>query len=496
MKRRHLFLFIMLFKLAACARSAPPTPAAMPSATPTPAAPPTTTPGTLTVDPASSLGPISPYLFGTNYGPMHAVTLDVMPLVEEVGFTTLRFPGGAWTDSTDVKPFQIDQFIDFSQQLGATPHISVRLLGGSPETAAALVRYTNIEKQYGVTYWSIGNEPSIYTQLGQADYDYTTENLNRDWRPIAEAMKAVDPTIQILGPDIHQWAATGSATPKDSAGRDWMAEFLKTNGDLIDIVAVHRYPLYSPSNPVTVANLRENTRQWVQEVEHLRRVIREILGHELPIAITELNSDPSPAMLQEASPDSFYNAIWYADVLGQLMNADVFMVNQWVLSQRSTGLGLFQGSTARPTFYVFPLYKNFGSEQLYATSGVEDVDIFAARRDDGALTLMVINLSDEEQQIPLQVTGVELIEAEVWLLDKAHNAENLGLQPFTAAGLLTLPPQSATLYVIKSSSIWRLHPHLAVFDLHRIMGNGPGSRQRQHRPRANIKTGAMTRALN
>lgn len=449
MKQKTLLILLLFILAAACNQTPTPAPTTTAVPTATPAAPPTTTPGTLTVDPAFSLGPISPYLFGTNYGPMHAVTLEVMPLVEEAGFTTLRFPGGAWTDSTDVKPFQIDQFMDFSQQVGATPHISVRLLGGSPETAAALVRYTNIEKQYGVTYWSIGNEPSIYTQLGQAAYDYTTENLNRDWRPIAEAMKAVDPTIHLLGPDIHQWAATESATPKDSAGRDWMAEFLKTNGDLIDIVAVHRYPLYSPSNPVTVADLRQNTRQWVQEVEHLRSVMREILGHELPIAITELNSDPSPAMLQEASPDSFYNAIWYADVLGQLMNADVLMVNQWVLSQRSTGLGLFQGSTVRPTFYVFPLYKNFGSEQLFATSGVEDVDIFAARRDDGALTVMVINLSDAEQQIPLQVTGMELVEAEVWRLDKTHNAENLGVQPFTAVGLLTLPPQSATLYVIK-----------------------------------------------
>lgn len=449
MKQKTLLILLLFILAAACNQTPTPAPTTTAVSTATPAAPPTTTPGTLTVDPAFSLGPISPYLFGTNYGPMHAVTLDVMPLVEEAGFTTLRFPGGAWTDSTDVKPFQIDQFIDFSQQVGATPHISVRLLGGSPETAAALVRYTNIEKQYGITYWSIGNEPSIYTQLGQAAYDYTTENLNRDWRPIAEAMKAVDPTIQLIGPDIHQWAASESATPKDSAGRDWMAEFLKTNGDLIDIVAVHRYPLYSPSNPVTVADLRQNTRQWVQEVEHLRNVMREILGHELPIAITELNSDPSPAMLQEASPDSFYNAIWYADVLGQLMNADVLMANQWVLSQRSTGLGLFQGSTVRPTFYVFPLYKNFGSEQLYATSGVEDVDIFAARRDDGALTVMVINLSDAEKQIPLQVTGMELVEAEVWRLDKTHNAENLGVQPFTAVGLLTLPPQSATLYVIK-----------------------------------------------
>ena len=185
------------------------------------------------------------------------------------------------------------------------------------------------------------------------------------------------------------------------------------------------------------------------EIEYLRSLTREILGRELPIAINELNSDPSPTMLQEASPDSFYNAIWYADVLGQLMKADVFMVNQWVLSQRSTGLGLFQGNNIRPTFYVFPLYKNFGSELLHSDSGLTDVDIFAARRPDGALTLMIINLSDTEQRVPLQVSGMKLSTAtEVWLLDINHNAENLGAQDLPTDGILTLPAQSATLYVI------------------------------------------------
>jgi hypothetical protein len=228
-----------------------------------------------------------------------------------------------------------------------------------------------------------------------------------------------------------------------------MIEFLKVNGDLLDIIAVHRYPMYSPNNPVTDQALRENTRRWAGEIDYLRQVMRETLGRELPIAFTEVNSDPSSTILQEASPDTFYNAIWYADVLGQMMNADVFMVNQWVISQRSGGLGLFSGSTIRPTFYVFPLYKNFGSERVYAASGVPDVDIFAAKRADGTLTLMVINLSDSEQTVPLQIAGMKPAAAEVWLLDVEHNAENLGSQPFPADGTVSLPAESATLFVIE-----------------------------------------------
>jgi len=434
-RKKHLILILLFLSvLTACG----------PAPTPTPV------PDALFVDPGTDLGPISPYLFGTNYGPMHAVPLDVMPLAENAGFTALRFPGGAWTDNVDMKPFQIDQLMAFAKQVGAMPTISVRLLGGAPETAAELVRYTNLEKKYGVTYWSIGNEPSYFTPGGYADYDYTAENLNKDWRAIALAMKAVDPTIKLMGPEIHQWNDSYETTLKDSAGRDWMTEFLKANGDLLDVVTVHRYPMHSPSNgPVSAQDLRENTRKWADEVEYLRSLMKETLGRELPIAITEVNSDPSSIMLQEASPDSFYNAIWYADVLGQLMNADVFMVNQWVLSQRSTGLGLFKGTEVRPTYYVFPLYKNFGSQQVYAASGVEDVDIFASTREDGALAVMVINLSDEEQRIPLQVKGKMLAEAEVWLLDATHNAENLGMQSIPSDGLVTLPAQSAALYVIK-----------------------------------------------
>jgi hypothetical protein len=434
MKRHTLTAIAIILLLTACG----------PVATPTPV------PNALLIDPGTDMGPISPYLFGTNYGPMHAVVVDKMPMVAQAGFTVLRFPAGAWTDAVDIQPFQIDMLMTFCKQIGAIPTISVRLLGGSPETAAELVRYTNIEKKFGVVYWSIGNEPNLYTELHQANYDYTTENLNRDWRPIAEAMKAVDPSIKLMGPELARWRADPASTPKDSAGRDWMTEFLKANGDLVDVVTVHRYPLEeSGRTAITVDSLREATGGWVEQVDYLHNLTRQFTGRVIPVAYTEVNSDSGQILDQVASPDSFYNAIWYADVLGQMMNAKVFMVNQWVLSQRTSGLGLLRGDEVRPTFYVFPLYKNFGSEQVYAASGVKDVDIFAAKRKDGSLTAMVINLSDAEQLVPLEIKGKKLTRAEVWRLDASHNAEDLGVQPLPTDGKVSLPAQSATLYVFQ-----------------------------------------------
>jgi len=440
MQRTLASLFFILVFVAACGPASP-------TPLPTPTTAPTPVPDALYVDPGLDLGPISPYIFGTNYGPMHAIPLEMVPAVEQAGFTALRWPGGAWGDSADMLPFQVDEFVGFYTRLGALPTISVRLLGGSPEKAAELVRYTNIEKQYGVVYWSIGNEATLYeSQTGEP---YDTVRFNQEWRGIAEAMRAVDPTIKLMGPELHQWGIDLASTPKDSAGRDWMTEFLQANGDLVDVVTVHRYPLWRPgAQAVTIDELRDNTAEWPGLVTYLRSLIQETTGRDLPIAFTEVNSSPTGVFGGETTPDSFRNAIWYADVLGRLIQQRVFMVNQWVISQRSGGLSLIYGSQIRPTYYVFILYKSFGSEQVYASSGIPDVTVYAAKRDDGALTIMVINLSDSEQRVPLQVQGGLPSQAELWLLDATHNAENLGLQALPADGILSLPGQSAALYVV------------------------------------------------
>jgi hypothetical protein len=130
------------------------------------------------------------------------------------------------------------------------------------------------------------------------------------------------------------------------------------------------------------------------------------------------------------------------------MTEDVWMANQWVISQRTTGLGLINGFTIRPTLYTFRMFKHFGSQQVFAASGAQDVTVYAALRDDGALTVMAINLGETEQTLTLDVAGQTPAEAEVWLLDKDHNAENLGVQPWPAHGAVTLPGQSVTLYAV------------------------------------------------
>jgi hypothetical protein len=183
-------------------------------------------------------------------------------------------------------------------------------------------------------------------------------------------------------------------------------------------------------------------------VIYLRGLIEKYTGRDLPIAFTEVNSDPSTKFRGEATPDSFYNAIWYADILGQMISEDVFMVNHFMLSNRRSGHGLIAGSEIRPTYYVFLMYKHFGHQQVYASSGVPDVNVYAATREDGTLTIMVVNLLDTEQNIPLKIEEKTPTEVQVWLLDANHYAEDLGQQSLGIDGTLTIPSQSVTLYIL------------------------------------------------
>lgn len=396
----------------------------------------------LHVDAAQEFGEISPYVYGANFGPLSAVPVDLIEETRQSGITFLRFPGGRWGDLNDLQSYQIDSYIKVAEMIGAEPSIHVRLENGTPEAAAEVVRYTNIENDYGVRYWYIGNEPNLYD-------DYTTEIYNVQWRAIAEAMLAVDPNILLIGPEVSQYNGTPEVDPRDSAGRDWLREFLLANGDLVDIVAVHRYPFPRGNALTTIEDLRANVEEWDNILPSVRQVIAETVGRDIPVAITEANSHWSAALGSEASPDSHYNAIWWADVLGRLIQHDPFIVGYFDLqsSGKRGGWGLMAVYEVRPTYYVYQIYKQFGQIRLFAESDSEGVSIYAAKREDGALTLIVVNLTNEAQIIPLQVENFESNGAEVWLFDADHPFESVEPLAFSDEMNLELTPQSISLYI-------------------------------------------------
>ncbi len=464
MRRISFFLFILAFVLSACGvKAAPPatptlgTPTATlpPTATPFPSSTPIPTPlpGMLYVDPSTSLGPISPLIYGSNYGPWLVVSLDMTPAVQDLGLTILRFPAGEWGDKNDVKGYLLDAFMDFANKAGATLMFSVRMLDGNPAQAAAFVQYAK-DMKYNIHYWSIGNEPTLYNAVMETRGEtYDIERFNKEWRTFAEAMKAVDPTIKLVGPEINQFSystepgATTNFGPRDE---EWLVEFLKANGDMVDVVSFHRYPFPKTSiaGAPTFDELRANTQEWDKIIAHARELIHQYTGRDIPIAITEFNSMYGTPVGGETTPDSHFNAIWMADVLGRMIKNGVFMANEWALATKggSGGSGLVGQYEVLPAYYTYQMYKKFGNELMYSSSDDPNVTVYAARRTDGALTVMVINLSLEEQTKAIRIGDQSSVQAEAWLFDPEHKAENKGRVEIS--GKITLPPQSISLFII------------------------------------------------
>jgi hypothetical protein len=402
--------------------------------------------GDLWIDTTQPQGSINPLVYGANYGPWALVPSAVLPFVAESGVTFLRFPAGNWGDDNDITEQQLDLFMLQVRGWGVEPSVSVRMEGGTPEAAAALVRYANVEKSYDIRYWSIGNEPDLYP-------DYTPERANREWRAIAEAMEAVDPTILLIGPELSQFPTTPEGTDYLNIRREWLRAFLEANGDLVDIVSIHRYP-FPPTNSspaTTIDQLRENAAEWDGLILNLRTVILETMGHDMPMAVTETSSHWNIVAGGEATPDSFYHAIWWADVLGRMIRGGVSAVNYFTLaSAPDNAYGLLGRTQPHPTYYVYPLYQQLGDQLVASGSDVGDVTITAAL-DGDVLTFLVINRGNLPLDLPLLLDGAPLTgTADAWRLDATHNADSIGTIALDTDTLLNLPPQSATVYRIGS----------------------------------------------
>ena len=458
----HLFILFVFSGVAACTaapvtpvlQASPvpsPTPSPIPSTTPTPAPP----AGVLWVDTSRDLGEISPFALGMNHGPWSEFSPYALEKAIALGPTFLRWPGGSWGDQNDIQPLSIATYIGEASKMGAEPSITVRLTGSSPEQAAALVQLVNNKHGYKVKYWSIGNEPDLYSDV---DKSWNPQSYAKRWREFALAMKAADPSIILFGPDISDFvgdAGVMGAREYNKQGenkRDYLVEFLKLNADLVNIVTVHHYPFprNSSDNGPSWPELRENASEWDRVIPNLRRIIKETTGKDYPVGVTEYNSSASNALGTPTSPDSFYNALWVADVYGRMIRQRPEILAYWLAKNSAAGHGLLGSFDTRPTYYPFLMWKKFGNQLLDANSDTQYVSIYAAKTSDGGLTVMLVNLNNQEVRKPLQIKGGDALKlTDAVLFDAKHKAETITPVKFRNGGEVTLPAESVTLFIFR-----------------------------------------------
>ncbi|GAB5492795.1 MAG: hypothetical protein Phog2KO_30100 [Phototrophicaceae bacterium] len=403
---------------------------------------------TITVDAEIALNDINPYVMSVNHSP-DGTSLDVVDEVNALELNFVRFPHGNWGDLNDLTDFHIDLYMAQIRNWGATPSINVRFLNSTPEAAANTVRYTNIENDYDVRYWYIGNEPTLYD-------DYTVERYNEEWREFALAMLEVDPDIILIGPELHQFPDTTDTSNHNYEYKDvWLREFLIANGDLIDIVAVHRYPFPSSVGgpATTLQQMRENVPNWAVLVQNMREIIDETIGEDMPIGITEVNSHYSNSGGGIATPDSYYNAIWYSGVLTTLIHEEVDIVSYFQLySVGGNGqFGLLDRYDPRPTYYSYLLFGELGNTRLQSASSDEYVTAIATRDEAGRHTMIVTNLYDESDiSVTLALNGFDdLSVSDIRLLSPELEAESVAVDDYLVDGTLSMPAQSVMLLVFE-----------------------------------------------
>jgi hypothetical protein len=124
----------------------------------------------------------------------------VWDLTKECGVKTIRIGGHAYDKHLPSNETLLD-WVKKIQSMGAEPVLQVSKYE-PVEAAATLVRLFNIEKHEGIApikYWNIGNEP--WLQADRPAQSAMGELVETYFKPLAAAMKSVDSTILIYGPN-------------------------------------------------------------------------------------------------------------------------------------------------------------------------------------------------------------------------------------------------------------------------------------------------------
>ncbi|MET0933997.1 MAG: alpha-N-arabinofuranosidase [Mycetocola sp.] len=192
---------------------------------------------------------------------------DVLDLVRELGPTVVRYPGGnfvsgyAWEDgigpvgsrprrldgawhSLETNAFGLHEFMDWSRLAGVEAMLTLNLGTRGIDAARSLVEYANhpggtflsdlrrkngAEQPFDIRLWCLGNELDGPWQIGHK----TAKEYGRLARETAKAMRAVDPTIELV--------AVGSSNSGMATFGQWEHTVLSHAYEEVDYISLHAY---------------------------------------------------------------------------------------------------------------------------------------------------------------------------------------------------------------------------------------------------------------
>jgi hypothetical protein len=405
--------------------------------------------------------PIDPRLLGTNVpawlGPERFRAAWLREALVDAGITTIRMPGGSWSNEYGWSACELRleegciwegaaRPSDFANLLAETglEGIWTVSINETAESAAALVAFFNgdVDDQrvvgtdrHGVDWgtvadwaklratgghlepvpirlWEVGNEvyggrpdtggeecaafgwESVWTCDGT---DYVLGDDDHDgYLDIRRAMLEVDPTIEV--------GAVGVGDPESWS--NWGNEVIDASGDSLDFYVVHQYGFDSSPSPDAVAHRAAEL--WPPIVEELR----ETMGPDVPIAITEYNLVSFEAGDTERSMTTVANALFIADSIGRLAEHGVEIANQWNLANGTTASGTDYGMVAVDTGERFPQFEAMAAwgragDVLLPLDGGElgGISAYPTRRPDGTMIVILLNPTVEDRELTVSFAG-------------------------------------------------------------------------------------------
>jgi alpha-N-arabinofuranosidase len=399
-----------------------------------------------------------------------------------------------------------DEFMTMCVLLGVEPYITLNAGLGDEWSAAQYVEYANgpvstpmgklrasngHPEPYHVKFWGVGNEAWGFS------YQYGAMRLNQfefKHNQFAKAMKQVDPTIKLIASGAMPDTMTGSKeslnlgtnlVPPYLSPADWTGGLLSNCFDNIDLISEHFYNYgnthFSIAEGKQVPNdSNEPITDWMRRpANHIRIKYEEYKDYEK--LFPQLITHPKPLNIDEWAYSSrggsgsypvypsyawvFHEMFRHSDIIQ--MAAYTFATS--LLSRDGTNVFLNANGLVfkiyRDHFGTIPIEVSGnspqpkpsdppGGEQPVVNAGSDSfpVDVVAAWSDDRrTLTVAVVNATDIEQPLKLNMTGVDLTgKGTLWrLASTEENGKNPSISSLpvdSIPNLLTLPRFSVSIY--------------------------------------------------
>jgi alpha-L-arabinofuranosidase len=359
-------------------------------------------------------------MFGVNTAIWDAPldTPDSIASLREAAPLALRFPGGSisdeyhWVSNSGAPtpahwPTSFANFMHVATNLQSQVVITVNYGSGTPEEAAAWVRCANVTNHCQFQYWEIGNEN--YGNWERDDNVPAHDPLiyARRARDYFAQMKAADPAIKIGVPVTEDyWFKHDRWTPA-------LLSALKDEGVTPDFVIYHYYPQLPGRE--SDATLLQAASQWPDKAAYVRQLLNKQLGPAgagVEVFCTENNSIPLKPGKQTTG---LVNGLFLADSFGQISQTEFKAFFWWnwrnglndggdktnnnsasLYGWRNYGSYGMLSRDRYPAFYTFKLLQWFarpGDSIVHASSDDKLLAVYAARRTNGSLALLVINKS-------------------------------------------------------------------------------------------------------